>query len=254
MKWKFEELKVYLQNLQQLRKLPHNLLLISEDSTICEQILRHLQPDFSSLNSFFFPFKADFQTQKTQLTDLLLWTKLARPKNKYGFFCFEKLEQYSLPFYNRLLKLLEDHSSNIVGILQTKQRAHLPNTLVSRCQIFKVLPPSLNNQFASFPAISPFFTLLRQKTATWQDFFPLFPSTAEKVFWPWFQTLLIAWKTNLIASNSHFLLPGFIYGWKLLLTNLRTEQKYHFTLDSKTNWILFLMKLETVLQVKRTNR
>ncbi len=245
MEWQFEKLKRYLKSLKSNQQLPHNLLLKTNQIDLGNQLLISLTTDSSLQNDcFVFRYHADFEKQKQQLSELFFWTNLAKKTTNYVFFYLPELEKYSYLFYNRLLKLLEDHKTHLVGILQTTKTHSLPQTIISRCQLFQIKPVSTTPFHQIDIHITRFFHLLNQK-ALWKSFFSLYDETQISAFWPWFQTLLIAFQTRLRTRSfsDQFESNLFHSGWKLLINNLWAEQKYNFSLDAKTTWILFVSQV-----------
>lgn len=245
MKWTIKTLNLYLQNLKQTKKLPHNLLLKTDDIEVGENLFQTLASKPKNEDCFIFRHHDDFEQQKQQLSDLFLWTNLSKKTNDYLFFYIPELEKYSYLFYNRLLKLLEDHKTALVGILQTAKIHSLPQTLISRCQLFVISEQLPLIDHSNDKTINRFFELLNQN-ASWKMLFSLYDETKIDAFWSWFKTLLLSFQKRLQTQYLHdrFLMQLFHHGWKLMENNLWAEHKYNFSLDGKVNWILFVFKVQ----------
>ncbi len=249
MKWSFQKLTNHLLNLKNNSRLPHNILLATTDENDGINLIKKLT-NLKNLNSnriFWLRYDPDFENQKDQITNLIFWSNLTKKNNEYVYFYIPELENYSPLFYNRLLKILEDHHSQIVGIFQTTNLHKILITLRSRCQEFilssstkTTLKDESFNQF-----VERFFTLI-SRNAEYYKFLNLLPSNlADLDFWNWFQKLLSNWqmqiKNQTIIDQKLFLILN--YGWKLVLQNCFAHQEFNFQLDGKANWILFIDKI-----------
>ena len=58
--------------------------------------------------------------------------------NKFRIYIIEDAEKLNKHAGNSLLKFLEEPEENIIGILVTNNRHNVLNTLVSRCQVYKL--------------------------------------------------------------------------------------------------------------------
>jgi len=90
-------------------------------------------------------------------------------ESKYKVYIIDEVHMLSKSAFNALLKTLEEPPAHVVFILATTEAAKLPETVVSRCQIFEFRKPSL-------PIIAKLIAEVAKKEG-----FALEPSSAELV-------------------------------------------------------------------------
>lgn len=68
--------------------------------------------------------------------------KIPPEKNKYKIFIIDEAQMLSKAAFNALLKILEEPPERVIFILATTEINKIPDTILSRCQIFKFKKPS----------------------------------------------------------------------------------------------------------------
>lgn len=70
------------------------------------------------------------------IRDLTMWAKFA-PIGNYRIYLLDEVQQFTEPAWNALLRLLEEPGEKITTILCTTNLDSVPETALSRCQLFK---------------------------------------------------------------------------------------------------------------------
>ncbi len=90
-----------------------------------------------------------------QIRDLISRAALTRSESEFQVFLIEPAERLNANAANALLKTLEEPTPGTLLLLLAERRDALPATVISRCQVLEVRPPSREQALAWLAAAHP---------------------------------------------------------------------------------------------------
>ena len=110
---------------------------------VCQRITASTHPDVRVVSWCDFGEKSHSRTEisiKQVRDDIQYWTNLPPFEGGYRVFIIEDAERLSSEAANCLLKTLEEPQEKVLFLLLCKDSTHLPETVVSRCQLLDLKP------------------------------------------------------------------------------------------------------------------